>query len=285
MSLSEQLSALMREGSGPEARDMFRSGVTLAKVTNITDDKKFNRVKCLPIGGKNDEETDWCYVMTPMGGKECGSFFFPQVDDLVVLAYLDGDPHRPFVLGSLWTTEVKPPLTVQDGKNEEYLLRTPKKIEMALHDTDKEQKLTVSMPSGAKIELDDKEQKISIQDKEGKNSLIFALKDGAITIQAEKKLTLVTGDAKIELTRDGNITEEGKAKLTEKFQNVDTAADAAVKIKGSSSGVTLSGSKVEAKADGELTLQGAKGTLKSSGMLEVSSSGITTVKGSMLKLN
>ena len=91
-----------------------RRGLTLAKVTNVTDPEKFNRVKCLPIGSENTEskeETDWCYVMAPAGGMERGIFWFPRLDDLVVLAYLDDDPHRPLVIGSLWTTEVKPPYT------------------------------------------------------------------------------------------------------------------------------------------------------------------------------
>ena len=116
MSLAEQLTSAVGLPERLEGRDMFRSGLTLAKVTNIKDEQNLNRVKCLPIGVEATEETDWCYVMMPMGGAGCGSFFFPQVNDLVVLTYLDGDPHRPLVLGGFWNTEVKPPLTIKDGK-------------------------------------------------------------------------------------------------------------------------------------------------------------------------
>lgn len=115
MSISEQLNALMGGDAGPNDRPMSRFGLTLAKVTNINDDKKLNRVKCLPIGSPDAEETDWCYVMAPLGGKGCGQFFFPNVNDLVVLAYLGGDPHRPLVLGAIWNTVVTPPYTVQNG--------------------------------------------------------------------------------------------------------------------------------------------------------------------------
>ena len=135
MSIAEQLDAMMGLTGGVTGREMDRSGLTLGKVTNISDDNELNRVKCLPIGGKEGEETDWCYVMTPMGGNECGMFFFPQVGDLVVLAYLDDDPHRPLVLGSLWNAEVEPPYKVtKKGKAEDYILRTPKGIELLLHD-------------------------------------------------------------------------------------------------------------------------------------------------------
>ena len=103
MSITDKLSAAMGQPDYQLGREMFRTGLTLAKVTNIKDEQKLNRVKCLPIGWGDQEETDWCYVMAPMGGNDCGAFFFPQVNDLVVLAFLDGDPHRPIVLGDRWT--------------------------------------------------------------------------------------------------------------------------------------------------------------------------------------
>ncbi|MBO4913987.1 MAG: hypothetical protein J5449_02170 [Oscillospiraceae bacterium] len=285
MSIAEQMDTLMRSRGGPDRHEMFRTGITLGKVTNITDDKNFNRVKCLPIGSKDEEETDWCYVMTPMGGKECGAFFFPQVDDLVVLAYLDGDPHRPLVLGGFWNTDVKPPLPIEKGKNEDYLLRTPNKIELAMHDKDKEQKLTVTMPSGTVLELDDKEKKVHIHDKEKKNELLMELESGSVTLKAEKKLTLVSGKSQIVLTEDGNIEEKGSKKLTESFKDIDSEATSSVQIKGKSSGIKLEGASIEGKANGQLKLQSGMAAIKSNGMMEVSASGVTTVKGSILKLN
>ncbi len=59
MSIAEQMDALMQSRGGPDPHSMFRTDITLGKVTNITDDKNFNRVKCLPIGAEKEEETDW----------------------------------------------------------------------------------------------------------------------------------------------------------------------------------------------------------------------------------
>lgn len=77
---------------------------------------------------------------------ERGIFWFPRLDDLVVLAYLDDDPHRPLVIGSLWTTEVKPPYTIEEGKVQEYAMRTPSKIELLMHDEEKKHKVTLTLP-------------------------------------------------------------------------------------------------------------------------------------------
>ena len=119
---------------------MERVGLTLAVVTNVSDPDKLNRVKCVPVENDQDEETDWCYVMAPMGGKECGQFFFPNVNDLVVLGYLNGDPHRPMVLGAYWNTKVKPPYVIQDGKVYDFTIKMPSGTELHLYDEPGKQK-------------------------------------------------------------------------------------------------------------------------------------------------
>lgn len=109
MSIAEELQAAMG-GMGQIGRQMERPGLALAVVTNINDEEKLNRVKCLPIENENAEETDWCYVMAPLGGKECGQFFFPNVNDLVVLAYLGGGPPPPHGAGGLLEYRGEAPL-------------------------------------------------------------------------------------------------------------------------------------------------------------------------------
>ena len=261
MSIAEQINAMVEKSGRLTGREMARSGLTLAKVTNITDDKKLNRVRCLPIGSEQAEETDWCYVMAPMGGNNCGAFFFPQVNDLVVLAYLDDDPHRPLVLGGYWNTEVKAPFTVDNGKAEDYCIRTPKKIDLVLHDEDKKQKVTLTMPSGTVLTIDDEAQKVTVQDKGGENALIMDLKGGEVALQAKTKLTLAAGKTSIVLESSGNITEKG------------------------SGTVSVEGSGIQEKASGQMQLQGATVAVKSDGTLDLNATGPATLKGAMVKIN
>lgn len=238
-----------------------RTGLTLAKVTNIKDEQKLNRVKCLPIGWDDTNETDWCYVMAPMGGNDSGAFFFPQVNDLVVLAYLDGDPHRPIVLGAFWNTEVKSPLSVQDGKAEEYMLKTPKKIEMKLTDTDKKQKVTLTMPSGTVLTLDDENSKVSIQDKKGDNALTMDLKGGNVTLKAKTKISIEAGKTALTLDSSGNITMKSNGKIS------------------------LQATDIEAKANSKLALQGTTAEVKASANLNLNASGPAALKGAIVKIN
>ena len=255
MSLAEQLDALMGNAGVMPGRDMSRFGLTLARVTNITDDKNFNRVKCLPIGSEAREETDWCYVMTPMGGTDCGMFFFPQVDDLVVLAYLDQDVHRPLVLGGFWNTEVTPPYQVKDGVFYEYSIRTPKKTELLLYDEEEKQAATLAMRSGTMLRLDDENGKkmIQLQDKDGGNSLVMDLEAGEITLKAASKITLDVGGNQIVIDSGGNIT-----------------------IKGSAT-IKTEGTDIQSKATNGLKMESAQ--------MDLSASVQASLKGGMVKIN
>lgn len=235
--------------------------LTLATVKNIKDDEQLNRVKCLPIGAPDGELTDWCYVMTPMGGKERGLFMFPQVGDLVVLGYLENDPHRPIVLGSYWTTESPAPVKIENGKAEDYRLKTPKNVDLTLHDEDKKQKLTITMPSGIVIEIDDGKQTVTTKNKGGDTAVTMKMKDGEIELKAKSKVTLSAGSSSIVLDKSGKIT-----------------------VKGSDN-IIIDGKSVISKSKGTAVMQGMDVSVKANKDLNMKSTGTASLKGTLLKLN
>lgn len=238
-------------------------GVELAKVTNIDDPEKLGRVKCkLLTDDKNIGETDWCFVMTPFGGKEYGLYLHPNVDDVVVIAYAGGDVHRPYVLGSLWNKETKSPYDIKEGKNETFALKTPLKTEIALSDIKDKQKLTITMPSGTVLAIDDENKRVELRDKDKKNMLTMAWEKGEVELAAEKKLTLSAGETQILLDSSGAITIKSKTKVAISTATLEASAN----------------SKVQLKSSGEAAVQ-------ATGQLTLKSSGMTTVKGSMVKIN
>lgn len=261
MSIGEELQkAFQASGHGVE-RMMERPGLALAKVTNITDPDKLNRVKCLPIENEKLEETDWCYVMAPLGGSGHGQFFFPNVNDLVVLAYLGGDPHRPVVLGALWNTEVKPPYTIAEGKVYNFSIKTPNGTELLFYDEPQKQKVTVTMPSGTTLVLDDENQAIFLKDKAGDNALEMDLKGGNVTLKAKTQLVLSAGDTSITMTAQGEMTQKAKSQVS-----VETAT-------------------LEEKGSTKVSIQGADIAVAATTSLNLQASGNTTVKGAMVNIN
>lgn len=48
-------------------------------------------------------------------GPDCGSIRFPEVDDMVLVAFIDGDPNQAYVIKRLTSKEEKLPLKAMDG--------------------------------------------------------------------------------------------------------------------------------------------------------------------------
>ncbi len=241
---------------------MKARGLTLAKITNIKDPENRNRVKCQPISADKDvSETDWCYCIAPMAGKNYGMHCHPQVGDSVLLGYLGDDVHHPIVIGSYWAEQADATYPVKDGVNEIRSIKTPSGIEIKLDDEKDKQKLSITVPSGTLVSLDDEKKTISVQDKKAENKLIINWEKGEITLAAKTKLTLSAGDTSLTLESSGNM--EGKASKAVKLTGADVA------IKGNSS----------VKADG------ASVELKASGMLKAQASGNAVIKGAMVQIN
>lgn len=252
MSLFDQLNL---PNNGQDRIQTARIGVTLATVTNIKDPQNLGRVLCKFIT-KNTEalELDWAYVMTPFGGKESGFYFMPNVEDMVLVAFEDGDIHRPYIIGSLWGKLVEPPQKITDGKNESYLIKTPNQSIIELGDKKGEETITIKTPKGREIVLNDKEQQVGLSD--GDNSITMDGKSGEVKIKCKNKLTIEVGS-------NAKITIDGLA--------------GTIKIEGKQS-VDIEGVQVNITAKASATIKGSAG-------VSVESDGVAAVKGSLLKLN
>lgn len=193
MSIAKQFEETLAASGKSAQQQMNHWGLTLAVVTNVNDEQKLNRVKCLPIMNEQKEETDWCYVMSPFAGKNHGQFFFPNVDDLVILGYIDGDPHRPVVLGGYWNNETTPPYTIEEGKIHNYSIKTPSGTELLFYDEPDKQKVTLTLPSGAVLSVDDEKKTATLSDKNADNALVINFEKGEIKLSAKTKLTLSAG--------------------------------------------------------------------------------------------
>lgn len=257
MSLGEHFSA----GGAQNNKEIKRNGLSLAVVSNINDPDTLGRVRCKPVSEDPDAETDWCFCLTPAGGDKYGFFFFPQVDDLVVLAYIGGDVHHPLVLGSFWAGDVQAPYQIEKGKNEISSIKTPKGTEIKFDDSEGKEKLIITTPSGAKIHLDDEAKSLAAQDKNGDNALVIKWEAGEIELKAKTKLSLSAGETKIVLESSGSLSGQSAKDLKLKSGNVELKGDASVKAEGAA---------VDVKASGQLTLQ---------------ASGVNTIKGSLVKIN
>lgn len=77
---------------------------------------KYGRVKVLfhwDRGGKKDGDSScWLRVAQVWAGKRWGAFFWPRVGHEVVVAFEEGDPDQPLIVGSVYNAENMPPLAL-----------------------------------------------------------------------------------------------------------------------------------------------------------------------------
>ncbi len=67
--------------------------------------------------GKRDEKTTcWMRVATSWAGQGWGSISLPRIGQEVVVAFLEGDPDQPIVVGSVYNASQMPPYTLPDER-------------------------------------------------------------------------------------------------------------------------------------------------------------------------
>jgi uncharacterized protein involved in type VI secretion and phage assembly len=169
-------------------------GVFTAVVTDIRDPDGLGRVKvALPWCGDNGgaRYEAWARVATLMGGKNRGSWFVPDKDDEVLVAFEAGDTRRPFVVGALWNGTDTPPESMDGGgKNFKKVLRSRNGVKITLDDTDGQETLKLETPGGQKVTMKDGPGTITIEDSNG-NSI--KLEASGITITASAKVSISAG--------------------------------------------------------------------------------------------
>lgn len=73
------------------------------------------------LGARDDHSSCWIRVMQPWGGSGWGFVFIPRMGMEVVVTFVDGDPDRPLVTGSVYNGDNPPPYTLPDEKTKSTL--------------------------------------------------------------------------------------------------------------------------------------------------------------------
>ena len=203
------------------------NGLQIGIVTALQDDPDGeDRIKVrLPLVS-DSEEGVWARLATLDAGDERGTFFRPEIDDEVVVGFLDGDPRFPVVLGQCHSSAKPAPETATDDNHiKGYVSRSKLKLTF-----DDDKKIVIlETPGGNKLTLSDDEKTASLVDQNGNK---VTLDDGGITLESAKDLTLkASGDVKlegknVECKAQTNFKAEGQAV-------VDVKSSGTLTIKGS----------------------------------------------------
>jgi len=224
------------------------SGLQIGKVKQLSKDpQSLNRILVILQTNATTKTGVWARYANFYATSTAGAAFLPEVDDEVVVGFLENDPRNPVILGSLYGKNA-PANVPADDKN--YIKEIQTKAKLKINFDDENKIITIITPGKNSITFDDKAKEISIED-QNKNTIVMSSTGIAFT-----------SDKDIKLTAKGSIILSATSKLT-----LSAKQDASVE-----------GLNVKLTAKAGLT---AKGTSQA----EFSSGGQTVLKGALVNIN
>ncbi len=129
----------------------------LARVTDVNDPQALARVKVELYSLDTDSDTAiWARVASPFAGNARGGFFIPQIDDEVLVVFVQGDARSPIVIGGLWNGAASPPETISGGKVDRWSITGKAGTRIAIvEESDATATIVCSTPGGVKLTMTD----------------------------------------------------------------------------------------------------------------------------------
>jgi Rhs element Vgr protein len=198
-------------------------GLQIGKVNQLESDPDGEdriQIKCPMID--KDSEGIWARIASLDAGKERGAFFRPEIDDEVIVGFINDNPNDAVVLGMLNSSANPAPMKAKDDNPEKGFV-TREKIKFIFNDEKKS--VVLETPGGKKITVDDDAGIIKLEDE---NSNVITMNSDGIKMESM---------GKIEIKATQDVTIEG--------MNVSLKATAMFKGEGSagaqltSSGATI----------------------------------------------
>lgn len=232
----------------------------VATVADHADPQQMGRIK-VSFPWDADKQTPWLRMVTPSAGAGRGHYFVPEIGDEVVVAFEMDNIDAPFVTGPLYNGK---------GKFDRH------------YDAENNVK-AISTRSGHEIIFDDGNKKLIIQNEKNSITLDFNSK-GEIIINSDGPILINSGDT-ITMAAEKDIQLSAENIKLEAQQKV-SAAGTEIDINGQQKAVMKSAAiEVSSSAGGTKIDSKTKVDIKSTAATTVESSGMTTIKGLMVKLN
>lgn len=174
----------------------------------------------------NEEQGIWCRVSSPDAGENRGVYFRPEIEDEVIIGFVNEDPNNAIVLGMLHSSGKPAPIPASDDNHQKGIVT---RSEMKVLFDDEKKSIGIETPAGKKITLDEDKGVIKIEDE---NSNIITIDSGGIKMESAGNIELIaSGDVKIEGT---NVSLKAKAMFkAEGSAGAEMSSGAVAIVKGS----------------------------------------------------
>ncbi|MDR1982495.1 MAG: type VI secretion system tip protein VgrG [Holosporaceae bacterium] len=274
------------------------------------------------MGKKNENDSCWIRVAQVLAGSGWGGVFVPRIGQEVVVAFIDGDPDRPLIVGCVYNDKYMPAYsdkesmksslktvtyTDDSGFNEIRFNDEKDKEEIYVH---AQKDVCVDIINSRKTQIEESDdtldlfkgsRSITLQSKDGPANHSLSIKEGNNTVTLDKGNMVydITGD--YTLTVSGNLTIKADGKISFK-SGQDTAIDAGtaftlksgtdLKVESGTAMSLKSGMNLDASANMNIGLKanmmleasGQVSTKLAGAMVEISGTGMTKVSAPMITI-
>jgi type VI secretion system secreted protein VgrG len=203
----------------------------------------------------DDTSSCWIRVSQAWAGKGFGAFCLPRIGQEVVVSFIDGDPDRPLVTGSVYNAVQTPPYALPDFQTRSVLKTqsTPGKSgfsEIRVDDKKDAEELFVRAQKAMNMLV------LGDETHDNGANLTYTIKDDvALTIGG--RLTLhVTGDLTLQIS--GNVSVKATGNIAQQASGTVSSESAqSISVKAGTSLSQEAGTTQNVEAGGILVIKGA----------------------------
>jgi type VI secretion system secreted protein VgrG len=167
-------------------------------------------------GKNNDKSSCWIRVSQAWAGPGWGALYLPRIGQEVVVEFLEGDPDRPLVTGSVYNGQNPTPISLPDNKTRSTLRSSSSPgnngfNELRIEDSAGEEEIFLHAQKDFNIVVEnDKTQMV------GGNETLLVKKDRSRTIEGNQSLevkknddSVIGGNQTLEVVKDRSTTVTG----------------------------------------------------------------------------
>ncbi|HTQ66747.1 MAG TPA: type VI secretion system tip protein VgrG [Puia sp.] len=197
------------------------NGLQIGKVVQLQNDPDGeDRILIKTPTLDNDARGIWTRVASLDAGKDRGAFFRPEIDDEVIIGFINDDPRHAVMLGMLNSSAKPAPIKAKDS-NDEKGFTTRSKMHISFNDQTKT--ITIDTPAGNHIILDEQAPKIEIQD-QSKNKI--TMDSSGIKVESPMEIQVSAGT---------NLTLKADSSISIQALNISVNADSSLSLQGNTS--------------------------------------------------
>lgn len=288
-SCNDAAATYRRRGDRPAPR--MRGPQTATVVGPVGEDRFVDQLGRVKVqfrwdrdGVRDERSSAWIRVVQASAGEGAGSLTVPRIGDEVLVDFIDGDPDRPVIVGSLYNGANLPPVELPDNKHQTIVASSTtqggERHEFVFDERARD--ASVRLQSGGRLDIKAKgDAHVNAQN---------------IALAASEQVRVTVGDAQLVIKHGGEIIINGEtidmqalAQLSTLLPNLRTRLEALeqhVAFDPESGQLVLtSPGEIVLKAATNIGLDAAMSVNIDALTIESKSAGVTRIDGALILLN